>query len=64
MMNITNMAVILPSPAKRWMEEGNANVHLDSLVNDVKVRCLIPLPRILCWPFCRLLTQALLISTF
>ena len=42
-MNIRNITVLVASPAKIWMEERNADVRLDSLVNDVKVRFLIRL---------------------
>ena len=45
--NIRNITVIVASPVKIRMMERNANVHLDSRVNDVKVRCCITLPSLL-----------------
>ena len=42
-----NMSAIVTSLAKIRMTERNADVHLDSLVKDVKVRYLIPLPSLL-----------------
>ena len=59
-----NMSAIVTSLAKIRMTERNADMHLDSLVNDVKVRYLFPLPSLfLYWEDTFCLYLAFLSST-
>ena len=45
--NIMKMAVIVERLVRIRITERNADVHLDTLVNDVKVRYLFPVPSLL-----------------